>query len=183
MNQSWFQWIALIFQDWSLKSLVRCTNKQPPWQVRMHTSAWQVLKQHTCAWQAHTKFHICPCAILYYLPILWIVMYGLFSSRKSPVFPTGSVCPMSQITQDRLCLPDGSTYQMFQQIKCIHIQVDCRIHTTLPEPFATRFGWLLIVECHFYCQAWLSFKDLQHQSSTSIKPKANSAMLIDTPIS
>jgi hypothetical protein len=65
------------------------------------------------------KLHISPGAILYNLPIWWIVMYGSLSSGKSAVtssqvklcFPIGSACPTSQITQDKLHLPIGSTCQ------------------------------------------------------------------------
>jgi len=53
---------------------------------------------------------------------------------------------------------------MQQQIKCIHIQVDCRIHSKDPEPNATRFGRPLIVECLFNCQARLH----QHQSKIKL---------------
>ncbi len=59
---------------------------------------------------------------------------------------------MSQLTCIKLRFPCGSACQVSQQIKCIHIQVDCQIHTTLPEPIATRFGRLLIVECLFNCR-------------------------------
>jgi hypothetical protein len=98
-------------------SKVRCTHKQPPRQIRLHTCTWQALKQHICTWQAHKV-----------LPNWRIVMYGFFSSGKSPItssqvklcFLIGSVCPMSQITQDKLHLPVGSMCQMSQQIKCIH---------------------------------------------------------------
>ncbi len=59
----------------------------------------------------------------------------------------------SQIAQDKLRLPVGSACQMSQQIKCIHIQVDCCIHAKVPEPIAARFGQPLIVECLFNRQA------------------------------
>ena len=143
-------------------SKVRCTHKQPPRQIRLHTCTWQAHKQHICTWQAHKV-----------LPNWRIVMYGFFSSGKSPItssqvklcFLIGSVCQMSQITQDKLHLPVGSMCQMSQQIKCIYIQVaDCRIHTTVPEPIAARFGRPLIVECLFNCQAWLH----QHQSKSKL---------------
>ena len=62
---------------------------------------------------------------------------------------------------------------MSQQIKCICIQVDCRIHIPVPKPIAARFGQPLIVECLFNCQARL------HQ----LKAKSNSAILIDLPTS
>jgi hypothetical protein len=65
------------------------------------------------------KLHISPGAILYYLPIWWIVMYGSLLSGKSSItssrvklcFLIGSACPMSQITQDKLRLPIGHTCQ------------------------------------------------------------------------
>ncbi len=70
----------------------------------------------------------------------------------------GSACQVSQLTCIKLCFPCGSGCQVSQQIKCSHIQVDCLIHTTLPEPIAIRFGQLLIVECLFNCrQARLKF--------------------------
>mgnify|MGYP001149359114 CR=1 FL=1 len=53
---------------------------------------------------------------------------------------------------------------MSQQIKCIRIQVDCRIHSKIPEPNAARFGQPLIVECLFNCQARLH----QHQSKIKL---------------
>jgi hypothetical protein len=80
---------------------------------------------------------------------------------------------MSQITGGKLRIPFGSTCQMPQQIKCICIQVDCRIHSEVPEPNEARFGRPLIVECLFNCQARL------HQ----LKAKSNSAILIDLPTS
>ncbi len=47
-----------------------------------------------------------------------------------------------------------------QKQNATHIQVDFWIQTTVPEPIAARFGWPLIFEYLFNCQAWL----LQHQS-------------------
>jgi hypothetical protein len=71
---------------------------------------------------------------------------------------------MSQITQDKLHLPFGSTCQMSPQIKCICIQVDCRIHSkVIPEPIASRFGRPLIVEYLF------NFKAQLHQHQSKIK--------------
>ncbi len=70
----------------------------------------------------------------------------------------------AQITRDKLHLPIGSACQMSQQIKSIHIQVDCWFHSKVPEPIAARFGQPLIVACFFNCQAWLH----QHQSKIKL---------------
>jgi hypothetical protein len=53
---------------------------------------------------------------------------------------------------------------MPKQIKSIRIQVDCWIHSKVPEPNAARFGRPLIVECLFNCQARLH----QHQSKIKL---------------
>ncbi len=58
----------------------------------------------------------------------------------------------------------GSTCQMPQQIKCIRIQVDCWIHSKVPEPIAASFGQPLIVECLFNFQARL------HQNQSKCDP-------------
>jgi hypothetical protein len=73
---------------------------------------------------------------------------------------------MSQITPDKLCLPlFGSACQMSQQIKCIRIQVDCRIHSkVIPEPIAPRFARPLIVKYLFNFHARLH----QHQSKIKL---------------
>jgi hypothetical protein len=79
---------------------------------------------------------------------------------------------MSQITQDKLRLPFGSACQMSQQIKCIRIQVDCRIHSkVVPEPIAPRFGRPLIVEYLFNFQA----RRHQHQSKIKLSHVDRSA--------
>ena len=41
---------------------------------------------------------------------------------------------------------------MSQQIKQICIQVDCRIHSKVPEPIAASFSRPLIVKCLFNCK-------------------------------
>jgi hypothetical protein len=105
-----------------------------------------------CLFRIKTK-----CAV----PPNW---WQVTSSRVKLCFPIGSACSMSQITRGKLCLPFGSTCQMPQQIKCIRIQVDCRIHSKVPEPNAARFGRPLIVECLFNCQARLH----QHQSKIKL---------------
>ena len=86
------------------------------------------------------------------------------SSRVKLHFPIGSACLMSQITRDKLHLPIGSACQMSQQIKSIHIQFDCWIHSKVPKPIAARFGRSLIVACLFNCQARLH----QHQSKIKL---------------
>ena len=58
----------------------------------------------------------------------------------------------------------GSTCQMPQQIKCICIQVDCWIHSKVPEPIAASLGRPLIFECLFNCQARL------HQNQSKYEP-------------
>ncbi len=98
-------------------------------------------------------------------------------------FPISRACQVSQLTWIKLRFPCGSACQVSQQIKCIHIQVDCWIHTTSPEPIATRFGWFLIVECLFDCrQARLKFgrflmsifHQCQHKSKLNhVNPYAN----------
>jgi len=75
---------------------------------------------------------------------------------------------MSQITRDKLRLPIGSACQTSQQIKWICIQADCRIHATVPEPIAARFGWPLIVECLINCQAWLHQNQEQNAIHLSV---------------
>ena len=105
-----------------------------------------------CLFRIKTK-----CAV----PPNW---WQVTSSRVKLCFPIGSACSMSQITRGKLRLPFGSTCQMPQQIKCIRIQVDCRIHSKDPEPNAARFGRPLIVECFFNCQARLH----QHQSKIKL---------------
>jgi hypothetical protein len=49
-------------------------------------------------------------------------------------------------------LPFWQRMPSSNQMKCIHIQVDCRIHSKVSEPIAARFGPPLIVECLFNCQ-------------------------------
>jgi len=69
------------------------------------------------------------------------------------------------LKQDVQCLLIGGEWaQKSQQIKCIRIQVDCRIHSKVSEPIAARFGRPLIVECLFNHQAQLH----QHQSKIKL---------------
>ena len=68
-------------------------------------------------------------------------------------FSIGNACQVSHLRQVKMCLLIGSVCQASQENKCIHIQVDCRIHSKVPEPIAARFGGPLIVECLFNYQA------------------------------
>ncbi len=118
-------------KSWILE--VRCYHKQPPWRIRIHTCAGQVLKQHTCGQQAHKVLHLPWCYSLLCAHLadcnVWLALF----TGKSPVtssliklrFPISSVCRMSQTTKDKLHLPVGDTCQMSQQNKWTHIQVDC----------------------------------------------------------
>ncbi len=113
--------------------------------------------------KSHFKSWIQPTRVKLRFPIGSVCQVSQLTQVKL-CFPNGSACSMSQIKEDNLRLPFGSACQMSQQIKCIRIQVDCRIHSKVPEPNAARFSWPLIVECHFNCQARL------HQHQSKCKP-------------
>ncbi len=70
-NQFCFQWIKLLFQDWSSEQ----TQFSVLWH-NTHGSWWAPNKpsNHTLVLGKPTKFLICPCTLLYYLLIWWVVM-------------------------------------------------------------------------------------------------------------
>ena len=75
-NQSWFQWIKLLFQDWSSEQ----TWFSVLWH-NTHGSWWAPDKPSNCtlALSKPAEFLIWLRTLLYYLPIWWIVMLGSIS--------------------------------------------------------------------------------------------------------
>ncbi len=110
-------------------SEVRCTHKQPPWQIRMHTCAWQALKQQTCAWQAHEVSHLPWCYSLLSTHLadchVWLIIFR----KKSRYFITSQAALPNQQCMPNVsnhtrqsassswqCMPNASTNQMYMLV-------------------------------------------------------------------
>jgi hypothetical protein len=68
-----------------------------------------------CKCHQPMKLHISPGAILYYLPIWWIVMYGSLSSGKSYV-TSSQVKLASRLAARAQCLKSHKTSCIFQLV-------------------------------------------------------------------
>jgi hypothetical protein len=68
-----------------------------------------------CECHQPMKLHITPGAILYYLPIWWIVMYGSLSSGKSSLLHHKSSCA-SRLAAHAQCLKSHKKNCIFQLV-------------------------------------------------------------------